>query len=81
MQLGQYQEFLTFHKLLSPNGLLICDNVLINGWVIDLKYPERRKKTMVYRMRAFLENLKNEKDFISSIIPLGDGVALLFKRG
>ena len=55
--------------------------MLINGWVIDLKYPERRKKTMVYRMRAFLENLKNEKDFISSIIPLGDGVALLFKRG
>jgi len=79
---GQYQEFFNISQtLLSPNGLLICDNVLINGWVIDLKYPERRKKTMVYRMRAFLENLKNEKDFISSIIPLGDGVALLFKRG
>lgn len=79
---GQYQEFFNLSRtLLNPNGLLICDNVLLNGWVIDLNYPERRKKTMVYRMRAFLENLKNEGDFLSSIIPLGDGVALIYKKG
>ncbi|KJS83919.1 MAG: hypothetical protein JM58_11780 [Peptococcaceae bacterium BICA1-8] len=79
---GQYSEFLNLSaKLLKPGGLLVADNVLLNGWVIDLNYPERRKKTMVYRMRSFLENLKDNPDFISSIIPLGDGVALIWKKG
>lgn len=79
---GQYPEFLNLtSKLLKPGGLLVADNVLLNGWVIDLNYPERRKKTMVYRMRDFLENLKDNQDFISSIIPLGDGVALIWKKG
>ena len=79
---GQYPEFLNLtSKLLKPGGLLVADNVLLNGWVIDLKYPERRKKTMVYRMRSFLEGLKDNEDFTSSIIPLGDGVALIWKKG
>jgi len=79
---GQYPEFLNLSaKLLKPGGLLVADNVLLNGWVIDLNYPERRKKTMVYRMRSFLDNLKNNPDFISSIVPLGDGVALIWKKG
>lgn len=78
---GQYPEFLNLaRRLLKPGGLLVADNVLLNGWVIDLKYPERRKKTMVYRMRGFLEELKNQAEFTSSIIPLGDGVALIWKR-
>ncbi|MDK2823163.1 MAG: hypothetical protein PWQ67_1621 [Clostridia bacterium] len=79
---GQYPEFLNLtHRLLKPGGLLVADNVLLNGWVVDLKYPERRKKTMVYRMRNFLEDLKNQDDFVSSIIPLGDGVVLIWKKG
>jgi len=79
---GQYQEFLKLTKsLLKPGGLLVADNVLLNGWVIDLKYPERRKKTMVHRMRNFLEDLKEQDEFISSVIPLGDGVALIWKKG
>ena len=79
---GQYPEFLNLcAKLLKPGGLLVADNVLLNGWVIDLNYPERRKKTMVYRMRNFLEDLKDNPDFINSIVPLGDGVALIWKKG
>lgn len=79
---GQYSEFLDLtSKLLKPGGLLVADNVLLNGWVIDLKYPERRKKTMVYKMRGFLEELKENQGFVSSIIPLGDGVALIWKKG
>lgn len=79
---GQYPEFLNLtSKLLKPGGLLVADNVLLNGWVIDLKFPERRKKTMVYRMRSFLEELKESQEFISSIVPLGDGVALIWKKG
>ncbi|SMB95588.1 Predicted O-methyltransferase YrrM [Desulfonispora thiosulfatigenes DSM 11270] len=78
---GQYPLFLELaDKLLKPNSLIVADNVLINGWVIDLKFPERRKKTMVHRMRNFLEELKNKDNFKSSIVPLGDGVALIWRK-
>lgn len=79
---GQYPEFLKLtDKLLKPGGLLVADNVLLNGWVIDLNYPERRKKTMVNKMRSFLEALKDNENFVSTIIPLGDGISLIWKKG
>lgn len=78
---GQYGKFLEkFETLLNPEGLIIADNVLINGWVVNLNYPERRKKTMVMNMREFLKNFRNNQKFEMSIIPLGDGVAIIRKR-
>lgn len=78
---GQYSKFL--HKcdtLLKEDGIIVADNVLINGWVVNLQYPERRKKTMVMNMRKFLEEFKNNKKYELTLIPLGDGVALIRKR-
>lgn len=78
---GQYQEFLNVaDRILKPGGLLVADNVLLNGWVVNLNYPRHRQKTMVYRMRAFLEQLKENDGYQCSIVPLGDGVALIRKQ-
>lgn len=78
---GQYPEFLAAsERMLKPGGLLIADNVLINGWVVNLNYPERRKKTMVYRMKDFLESFKASEQYQCSVLPLGDGVALIQKK-
>ena len=78
---GQYQEFLDIaDRILKPGGLLVADNVLINGWVVNLNYPRHRQKTMVYRMKAFLEQFKENTRYQCSVIPLGDGVALIRKR-
>ncbi len=78
---GQYDDFLVAAaQILRPGGLIVADNVLINGWVVSLAYPHRRKKTMVYRMKALLESFKERTDFQCSLIPLGDGVALLWKK-
>ena len=78
---GQYARLFSLcNQLLSPGGLIIADNVLINGWVISLEYPERRKKTMVVNMRKFLESFSQREDFEMSLIPLGDGVAIFRKR-
>ena len=61
---GQYGKFLQkCDTLLKDDGIIIADNVLINGWVINLQYPERRKKTMVMNMRKFLEEFKNNKKY------------------
>lgn len=77
---GQYQEFLTVaNRILKPGGLLVADNVLLNGWVVDLHYPRHRQKTMVYRMKAFLEQFRETGQYQCSVVPLGDGVALIRK--
>ncbi len=78
---GQYQEFLEIaDRILKPGGLLVADNVLINGWVVNLNYPRHRQKTMVYRMKAFLEQFKENAQYQCSVVPLGDGVALIRKN-
>lgn len=78
---GQYGEFLhVADRILKPGGLLVADNVLLNGWVVDLSYPRHRQKTMVLRMKAFLEGFKENEQYTCSIVPLGDGVALIRKK-
>lgn len=78
---GQYPEF--FHKvmpLLAPQGVIVMDNVFMNGWVIDMYWPERRKKTMVCRLRQMLEMLQNQADLVTSVLPLGDGLTVSVRR-
>ena len=78
---GQYLNFFPhLERLLAPHGLIIADNVLLNGWVVDLNYPNHRRKTFVYRMRDFLEQMKNNPHYDMSLIPLGDGILLLRKK-
>lgn len=78
---GQYPEF--FDKLwprLAPGGVLVMDNVFMNGWVIDMYWPERRKKTMVCRLRQMLETLKGHSGLLTSVLPLGDGLTVSIRK-
>lgn len=78
---GQYIHFLPdVIRLLATGGILISDNVLQDGEVLDSKYVvERRNRTIHSRMREYLYTLKNHEQLETSIIPLGDGVALSVK--
>ncbi|MBO5468540.1 MAG: O-methyltransferase [Lachnospiraceae bacterium] len=80
---GQYIHFLPdVIRLLAPDGVLISDNVLQDGEVLDSKYVvERRNRTIHARMREYLYTLKNQEGLETSIVPLGDGVALSVKTG
>lgn len=75
---GQYIHFLPdVIRLLALDGILISDNVLQDGEVLDSKYiVERRNRTIHSRMREYLYTLKNHEKLETSIIPLGDGIAL-----
>lgn len=79
---GQYIHFLPdVIRLLEAGGILISDNVLQDGEVLDSKYVvNRRNRTIHARMREYLYTLKNHEWLDTSIIPLGDGVALSVKR-
>ncbi|MCR3956365.1 MAG: O-methyltransferase [Gudongella sp.] len=78
---GQYMEFLGYAKnLLRPGGLIVSDNVLYKGMVASDDLVVRRKRTIVNRLREFLEYINNMQGYTSSVLPLGDGVALTYKE-
>jgi predicted O-methyltransferase YrrM len=78
---GQYMEFLGYAKdLLKPGGLIVSDNVLYKGMVASDDLVVRRKRTIVNRLREFLEHINNMQGYTSSVLPLGDGVALTYKE-
>ena len=78
---GQYINFLPdIMRVLADGGMLVSDNVLQDGDIIESRFAvERRNRTIHSRMREYLYELKHHKLLETSIIPLGDGVALSTK--
>ena len=79
---GQYQSWLPdILKLLKPGGMLITDNVLLEGTIAESKFSiERRDRTIHMRMREYLYELTHREDLETVILPVGDGVSLSIKK-
>lgn len=63
-------------ELLKPGGLIISDNVLFRGMVANDELVKRRKITIVKRMRKYLEVISKDNRLETTIVPIGDGVAI-----
>ncbi|MCR5282742.1 MAG: O-methyltransferase [Lachnospiraceae bacterium] len=79
---GQYIHFLPqIKRLLSPGGLLVSDNVLQEGEIIESRFAvTRRNRTIHARMREYLSALMKDEALVSTILTVGDGVALTIKK-
>lgn len=79
---GQYIFFLPdILRLLAPGGLLVSDNVLQDGDVVESRYAvTRRNRTIHARMREYLYELKHHPELETVILPTGDGAALSVKK-
>jgi predicted O-methyltransferase YrrM len=78
---GQYPEFLPdCLRMLKKGGLLVSDNVLYKGMIANEQLIVRRKRTIVNRLRSYLETLCDDPSLDTSILSAGDGVALSYKR-
>lgn len=75
---GQYLHFLPdVLRLLAPGGLLVSDNVLQDGDILESRFAvERRDRTIHGRMREYLFALTHNKALTTTILPVGDGVTL-----
>ena len=75
---GQYIHFLEdVLRLLAPDGVLVSDNVLQDGDIIQSRYAiTKRDRTIHGRMREYLYTLTHSDKLDSVIMPVGDGVAL-----
>lgn len=79
---GQYIHFLDdVLRLMKPGSILISDNVLQGGDIIESHYAvERRNRTIYKRMREYLYELKHNDKLLTSVIPLGDGVTVSVRK-
>lgn len=79
---GQYIRFLPdIIRLMPEGGLLVSDNVLQDGDIIESRYAvERRNRTIHSRMREYLYELTHNDVLETTILPVGDGATVSVKR-
>ena len=79
---GQYINYYPhIYRLLSDGGLLISDNVLQEGEIVQSKYGvTRRNRTIHERMREYIYLLTHEEGLVTSVVPIGDGITLSVKK-
>lgn len=79
---GQYIHFLPdILRVLQSDGVLISDNVLQDGDIIESHFAvERRNRTIHKRMRDYLYTLTHHEQLVTSVLPVGDGITVSVKR-
>lgn len=80
---GQYLNFLPeVLRLLKPNGILVSDNVLQDGDIIQSRFAvTRRNRTIHKRMREYLYELTHSEELTTAVLPIGDGITISTKKG
>jgi predicted O-methyltransferase YrrM len=79
---GQYLHYLQkVIPKLAAGAVVIADNVLFRGWVLTPAAAPRRFKTIVKRLRQYIEFICNDSCFISEIYEAGDGLAISYYQG
>lgn len=79
---GQYIHFLeNIIRLLSPNGIIVSDNILQDGELLESKYAiTRRNRTIHNRMREYIYALTHDDRLETLILPIADGITLSVRK-
>ncbi len=75
---GQYIHFMPdIIRLLAKDGVLVSDNVLQDGDIIESRFVvTRRNRTIHKRMRDYLYELTHHEELVTSVLPVGDGITV-----
>lgn len=74
-----YFDYVDKH-LLNSGGIIVADNILFRGEVCNDDLVEKRKITIVKRLRNFLAYISLRDDYKTSIVPIGDGISISIKE-
>ncbi|MCX7781482.1 MAG: O-methyltransferase [Negativicutes bacterium] len=78
---GQYLDYLTkILDKLQPGAVVVADNVLFRGMVENNIVP-RRFRTIIRRLKAYLEFVETSGRFETAVLPIGDGLAISYFKG
>ncbi len=80
---GQYIHFMPdILRLLAKDGVLVSDNVLQDGDIIESRFVvTRRNRTIHKRMREYLYELTHHAELVTAVLPVGDGITVSTRRG
>lgn len=79
---AQYEKYLfDLKRLMKKGAVLFADDVLLYGWVSGEEPTPQKRRSIVDKIRSYLEKVTTDKDFITSVLDVGDGVALSVYRG
>lgn len=74
---AQYEKYLfDIKRLLNDGGVLFADDVLLYGWVSGEEPTPHKRQSIVDKIRSYLHVITKDRDFITSVLNVGDGVAL-----
>jgi len=75
---SHYKDFFdSALKHCERNAVIVSDNVLLSAKTVSDEYDPRSKfKTNIKKMREFLEYITNLKNIYTSVISVGDGLAI-----
>ncbi|MED4353694.1 O-methyltransferase [Schinkia azotoformans] len=78
---GQYTRFFELYSpMLSQNGVVFSDNILFRGLVAKNNIEDRRHKSLVEKIKGYNKWLMNHPEFDTTILTVGDGIAISRKR-
>ncbi len=79
---AQYEKYLfDLKRLMKKGAVLFADDVLLYGWVSGEEPTPQKRHSIVDKIRSYLETVTQDDDFITSVLNVGDGVALSVYRG
>jgi predicted O-methyltransferase YrrM len=79
---GQYQKFFDLYStMLTKDGVVYSDNVLFKGLVAEEEVEQKRIRNMVKKLKKYNEWLMSHEEYETSILPVGDGIAISRRRG
>lgn len=79
---AQYEKYLfDLKRLMKKGAVLFADDVLLYGWVSGEEPTPQKRHSIVDKIRSYLHTITADKDFITSVLNVGDGVALSVYKG
>ena len=79
---AQYEKYLfDLKRLMKEGAILFADDVLLYGWVSGVEPTPQKRHSIVDKIRSYLTTITEDKDFVTSVLDIGDGVALSVYNG
>lgn len=79
---AQYEKYLfDLKRLMKKGAILFADDVLLYGWVSGEEPTPQKRHSIVDKIRSYLETVTADKDFVTSVLNVGNGVALSVYKG
>ena len=79
---AQYEKYLfDLKRLMQKGAVLFSDDVLLYGWVSGVEPTPQKRRSIVEKIRSYLQTLTADEDFRTSVLDVGDGVALSVYHG